>query len=246
MASRLVSSESECSSLPFSVIPFKGRQTGKAAPEDKPKNHVRAMPERKHYEIRFPVVEGYAFALRSNLIKADISRMQLLILEPSHTPTAVFVKPQVGIQTGSPHVGDGFEFNEQDREAYYASTHLQTIKFEIARQVVWTLTEGVGDVKARLRLQSRHQLFPQVMRMVEEYVSRKVDFHGCHVRLVNGMTLVLEIKGYEDDQDRAKHQSAQRWISAVNNWGKLGRWQFHLCKDPQMLGRELEWLMRSA
>ena len=60
------------------------------------------------------------------------------------------------------------------------------------------------------------------------------------------MTLVLEIKGYEDDQDRAKHQAAQRWRSAVNHWGQLGLWQFHVCHDPQMLGRELEWCMRET
>jgi len=29
-----------------------------------------------------------------------------------------------------------------------------------------------------LRLQSRHQLFPQVFRYVEEYVRKKVDFQG--------------------------------------------------------------------
>jgi len=346
--------------IPFSVIPYKGRETSSTTPEDKPKQHVRALPERKQYEIRFPVVEGYAFALKSNLIKADISKMPLLILEPSHTPTAVFVKPQVGYQMGSPGSSNGFEFNEQDRQEYYASTHLQTIKFEIARQIVWTLTEGVGNSKPKMRLQSRHQLFPQVMRLVEEYVSRKVDFHGCNpcelglqtyvkrsverlidaiepddekgeppllpilnrykptgstaqvdfkttkpcfqtqrshinqvtadtktweqsaafrleqaanknvvdfyarndhlefvipydylgvnhaytpdflVRLKNGMTLILEIKGYEDDQDRAKRQAANRWVSAVNNWGKLGKWDYHVCRDPQMLGKELE------
>ena len=62
------------------------------------------------------------------------------------------------------------------------------------------------------------------------------------VRLANGATLVLEIKGHEDDQDRAKHQAAKRWVSAVNNWGELGTWQFHFCRDPQMLMREMEWL----
>lgn len=347
--------------IPFSVIPYKGRDTKSTTPEDKPKQHVRALPERKQYEIRFPVVEGYAFALKSNLIKADISKMPLLILEPSHTPTAVFVKPQVGYKTGRASSDNGFESAEQDREAYYASTHLQTIKFEIARQIVWTLTEGVGNSKPKMRLQSRHLLFPQVMRLVEDYVSRKVDFHGCNpcelgletyvrrsverlmdaiepddekgeppllpilnrykqtgstaqvdfkttkpcfqtqrshinqvaadtktweqsagfrleqaanknivdfyarndhlefvipyeylgvshayipdflVRLKNGVTLILEIKGYEDDQDRAKHQAANRWVSAVNNWGKLGTWDYHLCRDPQMLGKELEW-----
>jgi len=44
------------------------------------------------------------------------------------------------------------------------------------------------------------------------------------------------------DQDRAKHQAAKRWVSAVNNWGQLGRWAFHVCKDSQMLGREPDWL----
>src|SRR6202011_4851335 len=49
--------------IPFSVIPFKGRPLKDKAPEDRPKNHVRALPERKAMEMRFPVVEGYAFAL---------------------------------------------------------------------------------------------------------------------------------------------------------------------------------------
>ena len=66
------------------------------------------------------------------------------------------------------------------------------------------------------------------------------------VRLLPDLTLVLEIKGYEDDQDRAKHQAAKRWVSAVNNWGQLGRWAFHVCKDPQMLDRELGWPKQQA
>ncbi len=39
------------------------------------------------------------------------------------------------------------------------------------------------------------------------------------VRLANGLMLILEIKGIEDEQDRAKHQAAQRWVAAVNHWG---------------------------
>jgi type III restriction enzyme len=347
--------------IPFSVIPFKGRQTKKPEPVDKPKNHVHSLEERKPFEIRFPVVERYAFALKHNLIKANIGKMDPLTLEPFHTPTAVFVKPQVGYQVGHPYPGGGFEFAEHDREVYYSSTHLQTIKFEIARQVVWNLTSGLGNGTPKLRLRSRHQLFPQVYRLVDQYVTRKVDFRGCDpcelgletyvkrlvgrlidaiepddeqgepsllpilnryksvgsteevnfkttrpcyatvkshinqvaldtdtweqsasfrleqsrkvksyarndhmefaipyeyigvshafipdflVRLANGGTLVLEIKGYEDDQDRAKHQATKRWVTAVNNWGQLGKWDFHVCRDPQMLGKELEWLCK--
>jgi len=348
--------------IPFSVIPFKGRPTKKKAPEDKPKNHVRFLEERANYEIRFPVVEGFAFALRKNLIKADIGKMEPLILEPNTEPTAVFVKPTVGYQVGPPSALGPGEFAEQNREEYYHSIHTQTIIFEIARQVVWAL---VGDDKTspdpksnpKLRLQSRHQLFPQVLSLAQEYVERKVDWRGCNrcelghekyvqrlverlivaiepddvageqplmpilnrykpigttgevdfkttrrchgtqkshinqvvldtarweasatfhleqskqvafyarndhlglvipyeyfgishgyepdflVRMKDGRTLILEIKGYETDEEKAKHAAAKRWISAVNNWGNLGGWCFHVCRDPQLLGKELE------
>jgi type III restriction enzyme len=66
------------------------------------------------------------------------------------------------------------------------------------------------------------------------------------VRLSNGITLILEIKGFEDDQDRAKHGAARRWVAAVNNWGQLGLWDFHVCKDPQILVRELEFLNQKS
>ncbi len=355
--------------VPFSLIPFKGRETKAPAPVDKPKNHVHAEEGRKAYEIRFPVVEGYAFALCRNVITADIARMEPLRIEPEREPTAVFVKPRVGYQIGAASLSGPGEFQEQNRQAYYASTHLQTIEFEIAHRVVFAL---VGDQahapdpksNPRLRLQSRHQLFPQVLRLVHAYIDRKVDFRGgdrCElgqekyfqrvvgrmiaairpddsqgepplmpilnrykstgttaevdfktthpctgtqrshinlvaadtatweqsaafrleqaalagtikyyarndglgfvipydymgvshhyepdflVKLADDITLVLEIKGLETDQDRAKHEAAKRWITAVNNWGQLGRWGFHLNKDPQMLGVELRHLVR--
>jgi type III restriction enzyme len=60
--------------------------------------------------------------------------------------------------------------------------------------------------------------------------------------LRNDKTLVLEIKGMETEQDRAKHEAARRWVSAVDNWGEQGQWEFHVNRGPQVLGQELEWL----
>lgn len=34
--------------------------------------------------------------------------------------------------------------------------------------------------------------------------------------------------------------AARRWVAAVNNWGQLGRWVFHVCRDPQLLVQELK------
>jgi type III restriction enzyme len=356
--------------IPFTVIPFKGRPSKNSAPEDKPKSHVRALEERKAMEMRFPVVEGYAFALRRNLIKCKVDAIEKLTIEPYREPTATFLLPTAGYRVGAPSKSGPFDFVKQDRHEYYSQTHVQTIKFMIAQMVVDRLTVGANggsDVKRRVkRYLSRHQLFPQVYRYVDEYVNGRVNFGGenpcelglkkyvertverlsdaiepndaegeppllpvlnkykpigttdevdfkttrpCHetqhshinqvvldaetwestatfrleeacldgtvtfyarndhlglvipyeyqgvdhgyepdflVRLSSGATVVLEIKGYEDDEVRAKHTAARRWVSAVNNWGQLGRWEFHVCREPQQLSRELKHLLEQS
>jgi type III restriction enzyme len=64
------------------------------------------------------------------------------------------------------------------------------------------------------------------------------------VRLRNGTTLVLAIKGMLGAAEEAKFQAAHRWVSAVNNWGRMGRWAFHVCRDPGMLGKTLSHLAK--
>jgi len=348
--------------IPFSVIPFRGRPVLKREPNDKPKNHVRSLEDRRNMEIRFPYVDGYVFALHKNLIRCDIDSMDKLQLEPGREPTATFVLPPLGYSEGSASAQSGpLSYKKQDRTTYYQQTHLQAIKFQIARDVVGQLTSPEGTNKAArvLRLQSRHQLFSQVYRYVDEYIEKKVDFQHCHpcelglkkyvmrirerllagiipddaagepallpvvnryhlsgsskdvdfkttrpcvgtqhshvnqvvldtatwessaafwiedacdegttlfyvrndhlglaipykfmnidqvyypdflVRLPDESTLLLEIKGYEDEQMRAKHSAARRWVEAVSNWGRMGVWRFHVCRNPQLLKEEL-------
>ncbi|RIK57231.1 MAG: hypothetical protein DCC63_14720 [Nitrospira sp.] len=347
--------------IPFSVIPFKGREGKAKAPEDKPKNHVIAIEARSAMEIRFPVVEGYTFALRRNSIKCDVNKVETLKVEPGDEPTATFVLPTAGYYEGPARQRSAnFEWIEQNRDAYYKQNHIQGIKFEITRKIVEDFAEGKYDAdEAKLRvlkLQARHQLFPQVFKIVEDYIDRRVDLHGCHpceiglqryfmriverlrdaiepdlaagepplmpvlnrskpfgtttevdfkttkpcimtrkshinqvvndtqtweqiavvrleqckavgfyarndhlgfvipyeyqglehgyepdflVRLTNGVTLIVEIKGHEDERDRAKHNAARKWVLAVNHWNQLGQWDFHVCKDPQLLEMEI-------
>jgi hypothetical protein len=63
------------------------------------------------------------------------------------------------------------------------------------------------------------------------------------VKLADGVMLVLEIKGQFLEDTEMKHQAAQRWVSAVNHWGQLGRWDFMVCRDPQQLGGMLAGLV---
>jgi len=348
--------------IPFSVIPYKGKTS--RTPVDRPVNHVKAMPERKAYEIQVPNVEGYVFALNRPAIKVDYNSLELLFIEPTQYPTATFVRPVADHLEGATYGGGLGDNIEQNREEYYKLYHVQQIEFEIARQIVGDLV-GSGEeaaVKgtAKRRGCSRHLLFPQVLRIVHRYVAEKVDFKGMNkcelglttyvkrikerlidaiipdeengeppilpimnrfkptgssadvdfttkrevhqtvrshvnavvldskweqsaafylesmvdvvryyvrnnrpfllipyeyegvqhhyepdfiVRLNNDINLILETKGYEDDQDRAKHQAAKRWCEAVNNWGKLKRWEFLVCKDPGKLRGMLKELV---
>lgn len=58
--------------------------------------------------------------------------------------------------------------------------------------------------------------------------------------------IILEVKGFETEQDRQKGAAARRWVRAVNHHGEFGRWAFALCKDPGQLStilvREIEVL----
>jgi len=44
--------------------------------------------------------------------------------------------------------------------------------------------------------------------------------------------------GCETDEEKAKQAAAKRWVFAVNNWGDLGQWFFHVCCDLQLLNQE--------
>ncbi len=44
------------------------------------------------------------------------------------------------------------------------------------------------------------------------------------IRLVNGVTLVLEIKGQDDDQNRMRREYLAEWVRAVNAHGDFGKW----------------------
>ena len=182
--------------VPFSLIPFKGREPGKGpSPEDRPKHEVMALPERKAYEIRFPVVEGYVVSLKHNLISADTLNIERTKLDPWNTPTAAFVRPQVGYQIGHASAHGGFGFELVDRQTYYDSIHPQTIEFEIAREIVRALTEASHPGKERLRRESRSALFPQVLRIVQTYIRERVDFNGLHPCEVGLQTYAQRIIG---------------------------------------------------
>jgi type III restriction enzyme len=345
--------------IPFSVIPYKGREGKTPEPDDKPTNLVQALVERGMMEMRFPNVDGYVMELRQHKVRCDIAKVEPLTIKPTDFPTQVYVQPQVGIKDAGQRGSGDFALGKHDREEFYGLHHLQTILFEITRLIVHRLTESQPGKEAKLKHHARHQLFPQVLAIVESYAERRIQWNGCAkqelalevymrkvveqltdaiepdhgageppllpvinrfrpygstaevrftttrpchatfkshidqvvldtdtwersvafqleatdavsffarndhlgleipyefyggahkflpdfiVRLQNGVTLILEVKGFHGEKEEAKFQAAKRWVSAVNNWGRMGRWAFHVCKSPDSLKTEVEYL----
>jgi len=49
------------------------------------------------------------------------------------------------------------------------------------------------------------------------------------------LKVILEVKGFETEQDRQKEVAAKRWVRAVNHHGEFGRWALVICKNPAAL-----------
>jgi type III restriction enzyme len=55
------------------------------------------------------------------------------------------------------------------------------------------------------------------------------------IRLANGKTLVLEIKGEDSEQNRAKRDALVLWIKGVNEKGGFGEWCGDLAFEPAQI-----------
>lgn len=52
------------------------------------------------------------------------------------------------------------------------------------------------------------------------------------IRLKNSVTLILEIKGEDSEQNRAKRDALKEWVEAINEDGKYGAWAWDVAFDP--------------
>ncbi len=55
------------------------------------------------------------------------------------------------------------------------------------------------------------------------------------IRLANGKTLVLEIKGEDSAQNRAKRAALAVWVQAVNAKGGFGLWCWDVAFQPAQI-----------
>lgn len=167
--------------IPFTVIPFKGRPIGKPEEGDRPFNRVWAIPEREEeMEIRFPIVNDYVLGLTNGILRCNVEEIDPIEIDPRVEPITTFIRPTMGY-VDSHLLANRYEFVEQDRSVYYRTIHFQTLLFTITQAIIEDFlnpTRSDTSTKAKvMRLQSRHQLFPQVFSYVQAFVAR-TNFNG--------------------------------------------------------------------
>jgi type III restriction enzyme len=81
-----------------------------------------------------------------------------------------------------------------------------------------------------------YELYGVRLNYLPDYLVRLQRNDGSELKLI------LEVKGFETEQDRAKEVAAQRWVRAVNHHAGFGMWHLAVCRDPQRISTTVERL----
>ena len=155
--------------VPFEVIPFKASPAG-PPPQPLKRYHVHAIPAKSQYEIPFPRVEGYTQAIRNRIV-AHWESAPTLELEPGRIPPEVEMKALHVNDVGRLSLSGPGRVDDVTLAEFRAKRRLQELVFDLAR----SLTRDF--LAQRQREIPAHVLFPQLVGIVERYVSEKVRVH---------------------------------------------------------------------
>ena len=152
--------------VPFEVIPYK------AAPEPgerqvRERKHVHAIPEKEHYRIESPRVEGYTQPIR-NRITVDWDALPSLTLDPTKIPPEVEMKANIPNNQGRPSLFGPGRIERIDLSPYRKGRRFQELTFELARDLT-------RDLRSRPECDlPAHVLFPQALQAAEKYLRERV------------------------------------------------------------------------
>jgi type III restriction enzyme len=154
--------------VPFQIVPFKANPAGPTLPPVK-RHHVRALPERKALEIRFPRVEGYSQVVRNRLSTRPWETVPGITLEPGRIPPEVQVKGLHPTNEGRQSLSGPGKLEAVGLEQFRRERRLQELVFDVAQSLAGALVrQGVCEIPV-------HALFPQLAKIVWRYVDEKVD-----------------------------------------------------------------------
>ena len=152
--------------VPFQVVPFKANAGGVPKPSQE-RHHVHPLPARAALEIQFPRVEGYRQAIR-NRVSVDWTSVPPLWLDPGKIPPEVEVKASLPTNTGRPSLSGPGRLENISLNPYRRGKRVQELVFELAKDLT---SEYVSSSSCEA---PAHVLFPQLVRIVQQYVNERV------------------------------------------------------------------------
>ncbi|MFH1490444.1 MAG: type III restriction endonuclease subunit R [Pseudomonadota bacterium] len=155
--------------VPFEVVPFKTSAGGTGKPKEK-RHHVRAIPGKARFRVTFPRVEGYTQAIR-NSIAVDWNNEPVVPLDPLNIPPEVQMKATLPANGGRPSLSGPGKLENVTLNPFRSQRRRQELVFELAT----TLTREYSALE-QCEIPS-HVLFPQLVSIVEKYLSEKVSVH---------------------------------------------------------------------
>lgn len=155
--------------VPFELIPFKV-EGGAQQPPSPPANQIYAVPASAHYEINFPVVEGYADPGVTRLM-VDWKTVPTLVLNPMDVPDVTLMKGLTTVDGALAAYGPGAAA-VVNLEQWRKTVRVQQVAFTLSKVVCQQWMQERGDVIPM------HRLFPQILGYAQRFLLSKLDCHG--------------------------------------------------------------------
>jgi type III restriction enzyme len=166
-AEKLTEEVAKVFGVPFEVIPFKAIPQGQQKPRVK-RYHVHALPGKAQFEIKYPRVEGYTQAIRDR-VTVEWPSVPSLVLEPGRIPPEVEVKGLHVASKGKMTLSGPGRLEEVNLDEFRAKRRMQELVFDLAT----TLARNyVTQKQCTIPV---HRLFPQLVRIVQQFVDNKVE-----------------------------------------------------------------------
>ncbi len=151
--------------VPFEIIPFKKTEGPIGKPSER--RFIHAIPQKAQYEIKFPRVVGYHQTIH-NRITIDWDSIAPVKLDPMDIPPEVEIKASLLLNRGRPSLSGPGKLERVDLNPLRQGRRLQELTFEIASDLT---KEYVSHSDNKV---PAHVLFPQILKIVQRFLSEKV------------------------------------------------------------------------
>ncbi len=152
--------------VPFDMVPLKASKAGLPGPLPT-RDHVRAIPAKAKYEIRFPRVERYTQAVR-NRVTVDWDALPPIVLDPLRIPPEVEMKASLPDNHGRSSLTGPGKLESVTMNPYRQKCRVQELAFDLAA----SLTRAYAE-QPSCELPP-HVLFPQFLPIVRRYLDERV------------------------------------------------------------------------